>query len=1159
MSDDTDPRNDTGDAGNVSPRRRSPLWRLAKWLLLSVAGVVALLLVVTGVAVAYLSPDRLTPMVNRYASQYLIADVEAARVELSLWSTFPRLELRVDSLRIDSRALDCLADSQLASLPSDAARLLEVERFRGAVNLPAILKGQFRLHDVIIYNPDINLVTVNDSVANYLIVPPSDDDGSVTIIPDITIDRFAVTGDAPIRYFSLADSTIVDARVVASLTHDASGVPVYTISTSGSGRGDMGRGLSIAEMTFGVDGRVNWSASDPWRIALDNFIITLDRFTFGIEAVMDFADNLKVHSFKLTAEDINLGELIGHVPEKWRGELDRLSTDLEVDITASLTSPYVPAVDSIPSAVIDLKAAGTLDYDRLKLQDIDADLTAEINGAAPDESTLTLRRLRVIGRAMGFELDGEVTRPFSDPHIKGSFKGGINFSALPRRLCERLGIEMTGLLTGDARFNFNLSHLTPRDFHRVRIDGDMRLKRFTAQMLDSSMNLYATGARLRFGTSSTVKMAANSADSLLTVGFTADTLAAGFNDGVVIGASAVQLGLAAKNVPSSFDTTQINPLGARFTAERVMLRSAIDTMTVRLSKVLAAASIRRYKGNRHVPQMHMRLEANRLRFTNPFNRASLRGSRFDIDMHLREADTLAARRRAARRDSLRALYPDISDDSLRSVMRASVRKRRAADSLAITDGRAFDFDVDRSFARLLRRLDVHGSLSVDTGRLMTQFFPLRTRISSVGLRFTTDSVAIDSARVRLGESSMSLTGRITNIARAVTSVRQPMRVKFDIDADTVNINEIAEGVFAGSDFAAHLASRQRLTDGESDSDIEASLARQTDASAKTAVIIPSNLDAELSLRAGNVLYSDIWFQRIDGRIAVHDGALHLDRLGGYTPIGSMSLTALYQAPDYENLRFAAGAVIRRLQLKRFLNLMPDIDSLMPILRDINGIVTAELAMTTDLDSLLDIKFHTLDAFMRLSGDSLQLVDEHTFRTMAKWLRFKHRDHPVIDHMTAEIMVRDSRLDLFPFVFDFDRYRIGVSGHNDMGLNLDYHIAVLKSPLPFKFGINIKGRPGHLRFSLGRAHFNENRVAEQRQLTDTVRVNLLDEISRAFRYGVSSGKQNARLARMQRPDSAEFAVPDTLSRADSLLFIREGIIELPDTLTPPVPASSISRK
>ncbi|MDE5627408.1 MAG: AsmA family protein, partial [Candidatus Amulumruptor sp.] len=183
MSDDTPPRNDSGGAdGTTPPRRRSLLFRAAKWLLLSVAAILLLVIAVIGVAVAYLSPDRLTPMVNKYASEYLIADVEAARVELSLWSTFPRLEIRVDSLRIDSRALDGLADSRLAELPVDAARLLEVEQFHGSVNVPAILNGQVRLHDVVIHNPKINLVAVNDSVANYLIVPPSDADGSIAVV-----------------------------------------------------------------------------------------------------------------------------------------------------------------------------------------------------------------------------------------------------------------------------------------------------------------------------------------------------------------------------------------------------------------------------------------------------------------------------------------------------------------------------------------------------------------------------------------------------------------------------------------------------------------------------------------------------------------------------------------------------------------------------------------------------------------------------------------------------------------------------------------------------------------------------------------------------------------------------------------------------------------
>lgn len=302
-------------------------------------------------------------------------------------------------------------------------------------------------------------------------------------------------------------------------------------------------------------------------------------------------------------------------------------------------------------------------------------------------------------------------------------------------------------------------------------------------------------------------------------------------------------------------------------------------------------------------------------------------------------------------------------------------------------------------------------------------------------------------------------------------------MSLDVDADTFNINEIAEAIFAGSDFASNIDSRSHISEHDNDDDIARSIRNQTDTTTTTrkAVIIPGNVEAEMRLRAANVLYSDIWFQRIEGNIGVRGGAVHLNRLAGYTPMGSMSLSALYSAPRPDSLRFAAGMVIRQLHIDRFLHLMPQIDSIMPLLRDVSGIVTADMAMSSELDSLLDLRFHTLEAVMRLSGDSLGVADPRKFEKVAKLLRFKHRDRIMIDHMDVELMVRDSRLDLFPFMFDIDRYRFGVSGSNDLGLNLDYHIAVLKSPIPFRFGVNIKGRPGHVRFSLGRARFDEKKL------------------------------------------------------------------------------------
>ena len=156
---------------------------------IAVGAVVLLLAAIITVALMYLTPARLTPLVNRYASEYLDADVNARRVELTFWSTFPRLNLQIDTLGVVSRTLRVLGPEERASLPSDADSLLSLERLSGGIHLLKILKGDIDLYDVELTNPRINLYAANDSVNNYNIVPPSEesDEESKTALPELSI------------------------------------------------------------------------------------------------------------------------------------------------------------------------------------------------------------------------------------------------------------------------------------------------------------------------------------------------------------------------------------------------------------------------------------------------------------------------------------------------------------------------------------------------------------------------------------------------------------------------------------------------------------------------------------------------------------------------------------------------------------------------------------------------------------------------------------------------------------------------------------------------------------------------------------------------------------------------------------------------------------
>lgn len=113
------------------PQKRSLLLRMLKWLSVAVVSLLLIVvLVLTGV-VWVLNPSRLTPLVNKYASEYLIADVEAGKVELTFWSTFPRFSVEVDSLSLRSRVTDSLPDSVRATLPQGTDSLLFVGHFSG--------------------------------------------------------------------------------------------------------------------------------------------------------------------------------------------------------------------------------------------------------------------------------------------------------------------------------------------------------------------------------------------------------------------------------------------------------------------------------------------------------------------------------------------------------------------------------------------------------------------------------------------------------------------------------------------------------------------------------------------------------------------------------------------------------------------------------------------------------------------------------------------------------------------------------------------------------------------------------------------------------------------------------------------------------------------
>lgn len=1143
-------------------------WRVVKGCFLTVFWIfVAVMLLTVGAvttAVKLLTPDRLTPLVNYCASTYLRADVKTSRVELTFWHTFPRLTLEVDSMSVVSRSLTPLSEMERESLPPGADTLMTVGGFSGSVNLAQLPLGRIALYDVVIDRPMVNLVSVNDSVANYNIVPPAEPDSaeSPVFIPDFSIDRFAITNADVIRYTSIADS-ISGSVALKRVEFGGKGAPVYDVELRGDLASPLLKEYNFEKIVMGIDGSVFWDKKHPHQIGIKDFAVEIDDIKANIDTDISFSDSLTINSFDLKLEPIRVQSLVAHAPAAYAKAVRPLRTDMVVGLRGRLTSPYcLTDTAAVPSFEASIKIPDCkVDYGRARFKRFGVDAAINFVGANPDKSVVNLKRLVVEGPATSISIDGSATSLISDPAVDCRLKADMVLDRLPAEVKKLIPAAVSGHLHADLSVKGRKSYISRNGFHKLKVDGRLQGQDLDVSMPESDLTAWLREVVVEFGTSKSFVRDDYRVDSLLTASVKIDTASVNA-DGIDIALSKFAAGVGSSNRRESADTASINPFGGAVSIGRLNVVSAADSSRLRLRDFACRGSLRRFEGERRIPELALRMSARRISAGNPRSRYSLRESDIDIIAHIKPKKKMGAKTQAVY-DSIAAMHPELSADSLMTLARAERRRQRAArDSVdSGADKEVVEFGLDAKMKELLRRWGVHGTIKAKRGRVFTPYFPLRNRLSDVDIEFTTDSLVFRDVKYEVGQSDFLINGTVSNLRRAMTSRRHvPIEINFTLRSDTINVNEIVRAMFAGGAYSDRLAGDRPVIDLDKiddDAALENAITAESD-TISGPFLVPHNVKATLKMSARNIIYADMLLRRFRGVVNVYDGAINLNRLSAHTDIGSVDLSALYSAPDRERMEFGFGVKIKDFHIDRFLTLFPSIDTVMPMLKDISGIVNADIAATSNIDTLMNFVLPTLRAAIKIEGDSLVLLDADTFRTLSKWLFFKDKKHNMINHMSVEAVVENSQLELFPFMFDIDRYRLGVMGHNDLSLNYDYHISVLKSPLPFKFGINLRGTPDDMKIRMGGAKFKENMVAERREIVDTTRVNLIKQMSDVFRRGVTA----ARLGRLNiggsRRPVAPTAEVDTLSRADSLMLIKEGLLEAPPTLPSDTTATVVKK-
>ena len=1082
--------------------------KVLKITLISLASLIGFCIVVIALALwVVFTPSRLTPMVEKAANRYLDADVSVGKVDLVFFSSFPRLTLKLDDGKLTARGM---RDSSSGKVLPHRDSLLRFARCRVTFNPMALIKDdRVVIHRIFLDSAVVYAYRDSSGRVNWNFIPPSED-------PADTSDSAESGGFSP-KSIVLRTLRVRDANVVFNDRSNDVYARVLGINTRmrlGAGVRGAAAGVefSCKDVLFWQQGdllmrraavRLNTSVgynADSMKVVLRNADLGINDVNFSLNgtAVRDTVRKAVDLDLKFAAAAPSVEKALRLIPESVVRHQD-LTADGSVMLEGAVTGPY--GRDLMPAVSLCLKIDdATAHYNGLPygIDHLSADFDAFVDLMREQESYLDLKIFKLQGNDIDVLADAKVTDLFEDPLIAVNAKAKVDLGSISKTFPLQEGIELSGLVDADLRVRTRLSTVKNQDYGRIfaagklymdgvsvsdsvsglNAAGDIDLKFFGAKALGVNGNVF----RLHLD-SPWAKALADSVSLKVISTRPKDTtrvfqVKADFRmnrAGASVGDS-LRIFLGKGGV-----TASLGPNPERADRPRIGVEIDTDSLFVKYGDMRGGVN----KGQVALQADKLRDSVWRPSVTVDFNR--LRGGMGDslgvfcakgkVKASLRPGNGTERKPRLninVETDSIFARAGEITGGMKKGVIR--LQAERVRDSLWLPSGTI-------RFNRLIAN---------------TPQCALPVRFNRTVIKFGDRKISLEKAVIRVGRSNMTLSGTVYDLYGALRRGHL-LRADLDISSRNLNVNQIMRA------FASPEATEQEV---ETD----------TVSTALRLFEVPGNISFDLTTNIDRLRFGKYVFRDIKGKAELKNSHIYLENLTlNALDSASLSASLIYKAASSRFGYAGFDLKVNDIDIASLVDATPAIDSLVPMLQSFKGKVQVDVAAEGVLDSLLNIKVPSLRAAVYIRGDSLVLMDGKTFAEISKKLMFKNKKENLIDSISVNITVEDGSVNIYPFLVEIDRYQAAAGGVQNLDMSFDYHISLLKSPIPFRVGLNIRGTPGDMRFGIGKAKYKDAVTPVETRKIDSTRLNLSEDITRRFKRASERGRWGDRAAARSRID------------------------------------------
>ena len=366
-------------------------------------------------------------------------------------------------------------------------------------------------------------------------------------------------------------------------------------------------------------------------------------------------------------------------------------------------------------------------------------------------------------------------------------------------------------------------------------------------------------------------------------------------------------------------------------------------------------------------------------------------------------------------------------------------------------------------------------------------------IPSIEFNYSNREMNIDNSRIELGQSDLSLKGYVRNIGKWFRH-DTILEGVLEIESEHCDANQLlmwfsddsgSEETEIVESQKSKVESTDSVSGGEEKKEIEPFL-------------VPTDVNLALNTHMREVEIFNQVAKNLKGGIYVNDGTLVLDEVGFVCRAAKLQLTAMYRTPRRNHLYMGLDYHMLDVDLDELTSIIPDLESMMPMLSSFKGAAEFHLAAETYLNSQYKPKMSTLRGAASLTGKDLVVLDGETFSEISRLLMFNKKTENKIDSINAEITIYKNEIDVYPLCVQMDNYMVALGGRHNTNMTFDYDINVLS---PIYLGVNVSGSMDNLSIKLAKCKFAQDFRPHWYQKADTQSLELRQRIKQSMEKNV----------------------------------------------------------